>query len=336
MAIGLESGDLKLVREFAERLAKVKPQARVALEGVAAISIADVKWDAAARSLHELAKIASGEWEVWYNLGVACQKTGRRDDAIRAFTESAKLEPKSADVYAALGVVLQQKGDSAGARTAYEKGLQIAPGHQPCLWNMALLAEARSDWEEEAILLSEAVGKQKDWSDAWFRLGYAQLRAKEFKGSIEAFEKCLQLKPSWPEANANLAASLLGAGYKEAALEPLERAAAGQESNTDLLRALTALSIELRQPQKAVEYGAKLEKLGDKNAELAYSLGWLMHDSLRYDEAAKAYRRALELKPGFPEAELNLGHALKSLGREEEARSCFDRALAAKPSLAQR
>ena len=32
---------------------------------------------------------------------------------------------------------------------------------------------------------------------------------------------------------------------------------------------------------------AKLEKLGDKNAELAYSLGWLMHDSLRYDDARR-------------------------------------------------
>ena len=111
---------------------------------------------------------------------------------------------------------------------------------------------------------------------------------------------------------------------------------AASPDDRDVARALTQLTIELREPQKAVEYAARLEKLGDKNAELSYNLGWLMYDSCRYDDAAKAYRRALELKPGFAEAELNLGHALKSLGREADARDCFDRALAAKPALAQK
>ena len=35
------------------------------------------------------------------------------------------------------------------------------------------------------------------------------------------------------------------------------------------------------------------------------------------------YQRALKESPQFPEALLNLGHALMATGQEEEARSCL-------------
>ncbi len=39
--------------------------------------------------------------------------------------------------------------------------------------------------------------------------------------------------------------------------------------------------------------------------------------------------------PQFPEALLNLGHALKAQGRAEEAKSCWRQALEMKPELAE-
>ena len=142
VAIGLEGGEQKLVREFAERLAKLKPQSRHALEGLAALALGDGKFDVAARVLNELTKFAGDAWQVWYNLGIACQKLNRRDDAVKALAQAAKLNEKSAEPHAALGYSLELKGDAEGARKAYEKALQLAPGHETSLWNMALLAEA--------------------------------------------------------------------------------------------------------------------------------------------------------------------------------------------------
>jgi protein O-GlcNAc transferase len=53
------------------------------------------------------------------------------------------------------------------------------------------------------------------------------------------------------------------------------------------------------------------------------------------DEAARLYRDALSENPEFPEALLNLGHVLKSMGQEQEARICWSKALEARPELAQ-
>jgi protein O-GlcNAc transferase len=51
----------------------------------------------------------------------------------------------------------------------------------------------------------------------------------------------------------------------------------------------------------------------------------------RVDEAMAAYRRALELKPDYAEAHNNLGNALKERGQLDEAIAAYRRALELKP-----
>ena len=50
--------------------------------------------------------------------------------------------------------------------------------------------------------------------------------------------------------------------------------------------------------------------------------------------ATSDYRRALELEPNFAEAHYNMGSALKSQGRLDEAVGCYRRALELKPDYA--
>ena len=54
----------------------------------------------------------------------------------------------------------------------------------------------------------------------------------------------------------------------------------------------------------------------------------------RMADAVLYYQQALKEAPQFPEALLNLGHALMATGQEEEARSCWRRAVREKPELA--
>ena len=46
------------------------------------------------------------------------------------------------------------------------------------------------------------------------------------------------------------------------------------------------------------------------------------------------YREAFKENPNLAEALLNLGHALMDMGQEDEARSCWRKAVGAKPELA--
>jgi len=61
----------------------------------------------------------------------------------------------------------------------------------------------------------------------------------------------------------------------------------------------------------------------------------LLQKSGKNDEAIKHYKEAIQQRPNFAEALLNLGHALKAQGKPDEARSCWKQALDVKPELAQ-
>jgi tetratricopeptide (TPR) repeat protein len=66
-----------------------------------------------------------------------------------------------------------------------------------------------------------------------------------------------------------------------------------------------------------------------------YNTG-LLHQKLgRAADAVVCYRQALTHRPGFPEASLNLGHALMLLGKHEEARSSWNQALEGNAELAE-
>ena len=88
-------------------------------------------------------------------------------------------------------------------------------------------------------------------------------------------------------------------------------------------------------PSDGGAYQAKLDQLGDRSAELSYNLGVALQIAKRPEDAANAYTQALQTNPNFAEANLNLGHVLKSLGKAAEARACWDKALAIKPDLIQ-
>jgi len=61
----------------------------------------------------------------------------------------------------------------------------------------------------------------------------------------------------------------------------------------------------------------------------------LLQKSGQLDDAVRLYKEALQERPQFPEALLNLGHVLKNQGRQDEARTCWKQALEQKPELAQ-
>ena len=65
------------------------------------------------------------------------------------------------------------------------------------------------------------------------------------------------------------------------------------------------------------------------------NLGATLHAQKQTDEAAVWLRKAIALKPDFPEAHNNLGNLLFDLGRRDEAVACFRRAIALRPDYAE-
>ena len=90
---------------------------------------------------------------------------------------------------------------------------------------------------------------------------------------------------------------------------------------------LTSLG-KLREGQAALTKAANL----DPSSELAFfDLGFVRQLQDNHPGAAKAYARALELRPDYVEARNNLGNTLTALGQFDEALVLFDGVIALRP-----
>jgi len=148
--------------------------------------------------------------------------------------------------------------------------------------------------------LQRAVASNPRYADAYFRLGIALEKLGDIRGAIVAYDRATKLLPSLTEAWFRVGALVYIQGHVGEAIGCFRRAAAtGGRSSFGRLGKARALLIENRN-----------------------------------QEAEQALREMLVADPRNAMAYDSLGNLLAEFGRFDEARACFERAIAIAPLLA--
>ena len=148
--------------------------------------------------------------------------------------------------------------------------------------------------------LQWAVASNPRYTDAQFRLGIALEKLGDIGGAIVAYDRATKLLPSLTEAWFRAGALVYTLGHRDEAIGCFRRAAAtGGKTIFGRLGKARLLLIE------------------DRN-----------------QEAEQVLRQTLARDPGNAMAHDLLGNLLSEFGRFEEARECFERAIAIAPLLA--
>jgi tetratricopeptide (TPR) repeat protein len=148
--------------------------------------------------------------------------------------------------------------------------------------------------------LQRAVASDPCYGDAYFRLGIALEKLGNIGGAIVAYDRATQLLPSLTEAWFRAGALVYTLGHRDEAIGCFRRAAA-TGANTSFGR------------------------LGK---------AWTLLAENRDQEAERVLRRTLALDSRNAMAHDLLGNLLSEFGRFDEARECFQRAIAIAPLLA--
>jgi tetratricopeptide (TPR) repeat protein len=148
--------------------------------------------------------------------------------------------------------------------------------------------------------LQRAVASNPRYADAYFRLGIALEKLGNIGGAIAAYDRATKLLPSLAEAWFRAGALVYTLGHRDEAIDCFRRAAATAGKTS---------------------YG-----------RLAKARALLIED--RNQEAEQVLREALVADPGNAMAYDLLGNLLSDFGRFDEARACFERAIAIAPLLA--
>ena len=145
--------------------------------------------------------------------------------------------------------------------------------------------------------LQRAVASNPRYTDAYFRLGIALEKMGDIGGAIVAYDRATGLLPSLTEAWFRAGALVYTLGHRDEAIGCFRRAAAtGGKTSFGRLGKARALLTEDRN-QEAEQVLRQTLALDPKNAMAHDLLGNLLAEFGRFDEARECFQRAIAIAP---------------------------------------
>lgn len=232
-----------------------------------------------------------GYWRYSYGYGLALLAAGQNGRALAAFERAQGLNREEASVPYARGEALRALGKMREAITAYREALRL-DGEQASVWN---------------------------------NLGTALLGVGDVAGARAALTESVRLRPEVGASHLNLASVLLrGGAFAEAEYELGETLRIGAPLGEARAAYLFGIASGEDAGKARLRFFDALAHSGQV-ADAHLNLGILV--SGRDGAAAvRHYRQALEARPEFPTAWLNLGAALAGLGQRAEGLQWLRRA----------
>jgi len=174
---------------------------------------------------------------------------------------------------------------------------------------------------------------------AWYSKGLAAMGSMTYESARRALEQAVAADPKFALAHAHLARAYDELDYSDLAktsmLHAQDASQGSRLSSSDALRLRVLRLWTTRDYDQAAPLAQQLEKQAGKQEKPAAALeaGWLEQQREETAKAEAAYRRALQLDPGYAAAKLRLGFILgrqrklaPALQAFEEAESLYDAA----------
>ena len=209
-------------------------------------------------------------------------------------------EPQQVERLLALATDLLRAGRPADAIAPLREAAVLQPSNPLIQHDLGLACLEIGLLPDAVAAFEGAVARDPHYTEAYFRLGIALEKLGDIRGAIAAYDRATELLPSMTEAWFRAGALVYALGHRDEAIGCFRRAAATGGKTT---------------------FG----RLGKARALLTEG---------RNHEAEKVLRHTLALDPSNAMAHDLLGDLLSEFGRFEEARECFERAIAIAPLLA--
>jgi tetratricopeptide (TPR) repeat protein len=145
--------------------------------------------------------------------------------------------------------------------------------------------------------LQRAVASDPRYADAYFRLGIALEKLGDIGGAIVAYDRATELLPSLAEAWFRAGALVYTLGHRDEAIGCFRRASAtGGNTSFGRLGKARALLTEDRNPEAELVLRKTLAR-DPQNAMAHDLLGNLLSEFGRFDEARECFQRAVAITP---------------------------------------
>jgi len=275
-------------------------------------------------------------------LAVAYAENGDSDQAIRTLEQVIKAHPDNAEAYFNLGTVYAKQGPALGYQRAvdnFKEAIRIDPHHDPARYTLAKVLIQVGQFSDAVAYLSDYTRRRPNDAEGFHLLGSAYIGLTQLAKATEALERARQLKPDDYQILYDLGSALSKAGKTEKSIEQL---LAAERINPDIADTHYQLALQLRKQGDLTRSQLEMEtfrrlksEMGKKtNAGNLNNEGNRLLQEGKVQEAAQAYRKAVQLDPNNAQWQYNLSLALAKLGAREGQETALQRALQIDPGVA--
>jgi len=167
------------------------------------------------------------------------------------------------------------------------------------LYSKGKEAFENKDYDQALEAFTKLTGQVSSFADVWNIMGQIYHHRGELRNAVECFEKSLAVNPAYADARFNLSILYADIGEYEKAEKLYEMARTEPTGEGDQ-----------RIPDPYVR---------GKLANMHTEMGDVYHGLAVYDDAENEYRKALKLRPEFPDVRTKLARVLFDSGKTEEA-----------------
>jgi len=212
------------------------------------------------------------------------------------FTTALNKEPKSVPARLGLGQAALAAGDYGNARTLIDAVLLVEPGSVPALTARGRILSASGQLDGAIADFTHALTKEPENTAVLTELAMTFDRIPERVVEAEPlYRQVLELSPDSAAARNNLGFNFLLQGRAEEAVTILSGALALDRKNPRILANLATAYLLKGDKGKALQLFR--QTVGE--AEAYNNIGYLYMTQSRWDEAERAFRKALELSPRY-------------------------------------
>ncbi len=295
-----------LAAEQADEVLKVAPGNPVATVILGASHRARGDAPAALAILDPLARTYPDWVTPHYELGLALGLAGRSSDAVAALRRAVAIKPEMGDAWRALGDHLNALGDVQGADSAYAQHIKAATRDPRLLAPAAALGDGNIPVAEQ--LLRQHLKRFPTDVVAIRMLAEVAARLGRYGDSESLLTRCLELAPGFNAARHNYALVLQRQDRFAEALREVDRLLQADPTDTGGRNLKAALLGRLGDVQQSAEIYRQVLDQFPAHPKVWHSYGHALRTAGQQAESVAAYRRTIELLPGYGEAYWSLAN----------------------------
>lgn len=251
-------------------------------------------------------------------------KKGMMTAAMESCKEALKHDPDYVDARLLLAGLYSTTQDSVAALNEYDRILKKSPDHEEATVFKAQVLVELGRTQNAVALLKGFLKRDVESVPGWYALARAEQQLNHFQESVKAFEKAIDLRPSFVQASLALGFLYEEKGQNDKAIQTYTQSF---EQTQDLAvgNRLATLYLKSEKYNEAIPILEMIDRLDPEDMNSRVKLGLVYIEMRKLDDAVAIFKKIIEKNPDSDRVYFYLGSAYEELKQDNAAIESFQK-----------